>query len=103
MRVRLLLTAIALPLLLWAVLPMPSSGKSKQQELQELQSKISGARAKIGRKKGTERALRQQIAGYDQRIRRLQGRIAVLQTRQQRVQADLDAKRAELERLQSDL
>ena len=57
MRVRLLLTAIALPLLLWAVLPMPSSGKSKQQELQELQSKISNAREKIGRKKGTERAL----------------------------------------------
>ncbi len=103
MRVRLLLTALALPLLLWAVLPMPSSGKSKQQELQELQSKISNAREKIGRKKGTERALRQQIEGYDRRIRRLQGKIAVLQTRQQRVQADLDAKRAELERLRSDL
>jgi murein DD-endopeptidase MepM/ murein hydrolase activator NlpD len=103
MRVRLLLTAIALPLLLWAVLPMSSSGKSKQQELQELQSKISSAREKIGRKKGTERALRRQIAGYDRRIRRLQGKIAVLQTRQQRVQTDLDAKRAELERLRSDL
>jgi len=103
MRVRLLLTAIALPLLLWAALPMSSSGKSKQQELQELQSKISSAREKIGRKKGTERALRQQIAGYDRRIRRLQGKIAVLQTRQQRVQSDLDAKRAELESLRSDL
>ncbi|MDP1848006.1 MAG: peptidoglycan DD-metalloendopeptidase family protein [Solirubrobacteraceae bacterium] len=103
MRVRLLLTALALPLLLWAVLPMPSSGKSKQQELQELQSKISDAREKIGRKKGTERALRQQIAGYDRRIRRLQGKIAVLQTRQQRVQADLDAKRAELESLRREL
>ena len=103
MRLRLLLTALALPLVLWAILPMPSSGKSKQQELQELQSKISSAREKIGRKRGTERALRQQIAGYDRRIRRLQGRIAVLQTRQQRVQTDLDAKRAELERLRSDL
>ncbi len=103
MRVRLLLTAIALPLLLWAVLPMASSGKSKQQELQELQSKISNAREKIGRKKGTERALRQQIAGYDRRIRRLQGKIATLQTRQARVQADLDLKRAELESLRTDL
>jgi murein DD-endopeptidase MepM/ murein hydrolase activator NlpD len=103
MRVRLLLTAIALPLLLWAVLPVPSSGKSKQQELQELQSKISNARAKIGRKKGTERALQSQIAGYDRRIRRLQGKIAVLQTRQQRVQTDLDAKRAELESLRTNL
>ena len=103
MRVRLLLTAIALPLLLWALLPMSSSGKSKQQELEELQSKISSAREKIGRKKGTERALRQQIEGYDRRIRRLQGKIAVLQSRQQRVQADLDAKRAELESLRSEL
>src|SRR5688572_24017691 len=103
MRVRLLLTAIALPLLLWAVLPMPSSGKSKQQELQELQSKINNAREKIGRKKGTERALRQQIAGYDRRIRRLQGKIATLQTRQERVQADLDLKRAELESLRTNL
>jgi len=103
MRVRLLLTAVALPLVLWAVLPMPSSGKSKQQELSELQSKISSAREKIGRKKGTERALRSQIAGYDRRIRKLQGKIAILQTRQQRVQTDLDAKRSELESLRTDL
>ncbi len=44
-----------------------------------------------------------QIAGYDRRIRRLQGKIAVLQTRQQRVQTDLDAKRAELESLRTNL
>ena len=103
MRVRLLLTAVALPLVLWAVLPMPSSGKSKQQELSELHSKISSAREKIGRKKGTERALRSQIAGYDRRIRTLQGKIAILQTRQQRVQTDLDARRSELESLRTDL
>jgi murein DD-endopeptidase MepM/ murein hydrolase activator NlpD len=103
MRVRLLLTALALPLLLWALLPMPSSGKSKQQELSELQSKIGSARAKIGRKKGTERVLSTQIAGYNRRIRALQGKIATLQTRQQRVQSDLDAKRAELESLRTEL
>lgn len=103
MRVRLLLTAVALPLLLWALVPMPSSGQSKQEELQELQSKIANARDKIGRKRGTERALSKQIAGYNRRIDRLQGQITTLQTRQQRVQTDLDAKRAELERLQADL
>ena len=103
MRVRLLLTAVALPLLLWALLPMPSSGKSKQQELSELQSKIGSARAKIGRKKGTERVLSTQIAGYNRRIRTLQGKITTLQTRQQRVQSDLDAKRAELESLRTEL
>jgi murein DD-endopeptidase MepM/ murein hydrolase activator NlpD len=103
MRVRLLLTALALPLMLWALLPMPSSGKSKQQELSELQSKIDNARDKIGRKRGTERALRGQIAGYDRRIGRLQGQITTLQIRQQRVQTDLDAKRSELESLRTDL
>ena len=103
MRVRLLLTAIALPLALWALVPMPSSGQSKQQELSELQAKISKARDKIGRKRGTERALSKQIAGYNRRINKLQGQITTLQTRQQRVQTDLDAKRAELERLQSEL
>jgi len=103
MRVRLLLTAIALPLLLWALLPMPSSGQSKQQELSELQSKIAKARDKIGRKRGTERALSKQIGGYNRRIDKLQGQITTLQTRQQRVQTDLDAKRAELERLQGEL
>jgi murein DD-endopeptidase MepM/ murein hydrolase activator NlpD len=103
MRVRLLLTAIALPLLLWALLPMPSSGQSKQEELHQLQSKIAKARDKIGRKRGTERALSKQIAGYNRRIGKLEGQITTLQTRQQRVQTDLDAKRAELESLQSDL
>ncbi len=103
MRVRLLLTAVALPLLLWALLPMPSAGKSKQEELNELQSKIDDARSKIGRKKGTERVLSSEIAGYNRRIRKLQGRITTLQTHQERVQADLDAKRAELESLRTGL
>ncbi len=103
MRVRLLLTAIALPLLLWALVPMPSAGQSKQQKLQDLQSKIAKARDKIGRKRGTERVLSTQIAGYNRRIRTLQGRITTLQTRQQRVQTDLDAKRAELESLRTGL
>lgn len=103
MRVRLLLAAVALPLVLWALLPLPSSGQSKQQELQELQRKIDRAREKIGRKKGTERVLTAQIAGYNKRIRRLQGKITTLQTRQQRVQFDLDNKRAELESLRAEL
>jgi len=103
MRVRLLLTAVALPLLLWALLPMPSSGQSKQQELRELQSKIDNARAKIGRKRGTERVLSSEIAGYTRRINKLQGKITTLQTRQERIQADLDDKRAELESLRTEL
>ncbi len=103
MRVRVLLAAVALPLVLWALLPLASAGQSKQQELQELQQRIDRARDRIGRKKGTERVLTTQISGYNRRIRRLQRKIGTLQTRQQRVQVDLDAKRAELESLRSEL
>ena len=103
MRVRVLLAAVALPLALWAILPLASPGQSKQQELAELQSKIDRARKKIGRKKGAERVLSTQIAGYQRRIRKLQGRITTLSGRQSVIETDLDAKRAELESLRTDL
>jgi murein DD-endopeptidase MepM/ murein hydrolase activator NlpD len=102
-RARVLLAAVVLPLVLWALMPLPSSGESKQQELQRLQDRINRARDKIGRKRGTEHVLTTQISSYTRRIRHLQGRIGTLQTRQQRVQADLDDKRAELESLRADL
>ncbi|HWC26718.1 MAG TPA: peptidoglycan DD-metalloendopeptidase family protein [Solirubrobacteraceae bacterium] len=94
MRVRVLLAAVALPIVLWALLPLPSSGQSKQEELRRLQERIDRARKKIGVKRGTERVLTTQITRYNRRIRRLQGRITDLQARQQRV---------ELERLRSEL
>jgi murein DD-endopeptidase MepM/ murein hydrolase activator NlpD len=104
MRARVLLAAVVLPLALWAILPLASSGQtSKQQELSQLQQKIAKARAKIGRKKGTERTLTTQIAGYQRRIRNLQGKIGTLQGRQRVIEVDLDAKRTELGRLQTDL
>jgi murein DD-endopeptidase MepM/ murein hydrolase activator NlpD len=103
MRARVLIATIVLPLLLWAALPLPSSGQSKQEELNRLQNRISEARKKIGRKKGTERVLTSEIAGYTRRINRLQGKITTLGTRQERIQADLDAKRAELELLRTEL
>lgn len=103
MRARVLFATVALPLVLWAVLPLPSSGQSKQQELNRLQNRIDRAREKIGRKKGAERVLTSQIAGYSRRIKRLQGKISKLNNRQQVIQTDLDAKRVELERLRTDL
>ena len=103
MRARVLLAAIVLPLALWAALPLPSSGQSKQEELNRLQNRIDEARKKIGRKKGTERVLTSEIAGYTRRINQLQGKITTLGTRQERIQADLDAKRAELESLRTEL
>jgi murein DD-endopeptidase MepM/ murein hydrolase activator NlpD len=104
MRVRVLLAAVALPLVLWATLPLASSGApSKRQQLSDLESKIDRARAKIGRKKGAERTLTSDIARYQSRIRQLQGRISTLASRQDTVEADLDARRSVLDRVQANL
>ncbi|HWT92775.1 MAG TPA: peptidoglycan DD-metalloendopeptidase family protein [Solirubrobacteraceae bacterium] len=99
MRLRVLLACAVLPFVLWALLPVPSSGQSSGK----IQEKIESTRGKIGKKKGTERVLSQDIQQYTSRIRRLENRIGSLQTRQQRLQADLDAKRAVLVRTQAEL
>ena len=101
MRLRLLVTVVVLPLLLWAALPLVSSGQQARQS--QLQKKIETKRGMIGRKKGTERVLSSEIAQYSRRITRLERRIGSLRQRQDRIQADLDAKRAELARTQADL
>ncbi len=103
MRARVLIAAVALPLVLWAVLPLVSGAAPSQSKLNQLERKIADARAKIGRKKGAERTLTSEIAGYSTRIGRLQGKIGTLSGRQQRIEVDLNAKRAELERLRSEL
>ena len=103
MRIRVLLATVALPMLLWAALPLPSDGRSKQEELDSLRGRIDYARKRIGVKRGTERVLTTQISGYNRRIELLQTRIARLSARQGRIQSDLDAKRAELEALRGEL
>jgi murein DD-endopeptidase MepM/ murein hydrolase activator NlpD len=104
MRLRLLLAGAALPLALWAALPVLSQGASSPTgRLNELQRKIQSTQGKIGRRKGTERLLTTQISAYSRRIGQLQGRIGSLQSRQANAQADLDAKRAELFGIQRDL
>src|ERR1044072_4724876 len=101
MRVRVLVAAVALPLVLWAILPLASSGQSsKQQELSEVQSKIAKARAKIGRKKGPDRTPTTETSPARRRIRKLKGKIGPLQGRQQFIEFARPAKRSELERLQ---
>ena len=98
-RLRLLLAVAAAPLLLWAVLPMLSSGATQSQ----IQSKIQSKQNQIAQQKGRERVLSTDIAAYSKRIGALEGDITQLQTKQVRLQADLDAKRAELEAIQADL
>ena len=89
MRLRVLIACLLAPVLLWALLPLPSNG-------QRLQEKIDRARAQVERKKGTERVLTSDIAAYTRRINQRQNRIGTLQQRQARIQADLDRKRAML-------
>lgn len=104
MRLRLLLVGALLPLVLWLFLPVFSQGApSSAAKSAQLQRKIDIAREKIGRRKGTEKVLTRDITVYNRRIDGLQAKIGGLQTREARVQTDLDAKRAELSELQADL
>ena len=103
MRIRLLIAAVALPLALWAALPLQSDGASPTSRLNDIQKKIQSTQGRIGRRKGTERVLTTQISAYSQRIGALQARIGRLERRQAQVQSDLDRKRAELARLQGQL
>ena len=96
MRLRLALATFLLPLLAWAVLPLPSDGAP-------LQSRIEAKRDQVAGKKQRERVLAGDVARWSRRINLLQGDIATLQVRQVRLQADLDAKRAELARIQAEL
>jgi murein DD-endopeptidase MepM/ murein hydrolase activator NlpD len=98
-RLRLLLAAVGLPLLLWAVLPMISTGATPA----EIQRQIAKKQGQIQQKQGREHVLSSDIAAYSKQIGALQGDITVLQGKQVRLQADLDAKLAELARIQADL
>jgi murein DD-endopeptidase MepM/ murein hydrolase activator NlpD len=103
MRLRLLLATAALPLVLWAVVPMVSSGASPSSKLDQLNSKIQSTQGRIGSRKGTERVLTTQISAYSARINALQAKIGKLQRHQAGVEADLQAKQAELGRIQGEL
>lgn len=98
-----LVLAVALPLLLWAALPVGSSGATRQQQLNDLQQKIQVTQGKIGRRKGTERVLSQDIARWTAKVNRLQSKIGGLQARENVVQSDLDAAQGALLLTQSDL
>jgi murein DD-endopeptidase MepM/ murein hydrolase activator NlpD len=98
-RLPLLIGVAALPLALWAVLPMVSSAG----RLNGINNKIEHKRHQIQWRKGREHVLASDVAGYTRRINGLQGEITTLQRRQVRLQANLDAKRAQLARIQEDL
>src|SRR5215213_10037088 len=97
-RLRLFVAVALLPLALFACLPLVSSGAPKH-----LGAKIERKKDQIAWRKGRERVLSSDVAGYTRKINQLQGDITVLQTKQVRLQASLERKRAELARIQEDL
>ena len=101
-RFGLLIVVAVVPLVLWAALPMLSSG-SPRSRAASIGSKIDQKRKQIDAKKGRERVLSTTITRYSRRINTLQGDITVLQRKQVSIQGDLDAKRAELARIQENL
>jgi murein DD-endopeptidase MepM/ murein hydrolase activator NlpD len=98
-RLSLLLLVVALPLALWAVLPLISTGESPES----LQRQIERKRDQIESHKGRERVLTTEISAFTSRINGLQADITDLQTKQFSLEADLEAKRAELAQIQEDL
>lgn len=107
MRLRYWLAGAVLPLVfcgaLWLVVPLGSEAQAPQARASSLQQKIDTTRGKIGKRKGTEKVLASDIAAYSRKIRKLQGSISTLQTREATIQDDLDRRRAQLEQTQTDL
>jgi murein DD-endopeptidase MepM/ murein hydrolase activator NlpD len=93
-RVRLLLGTAAVPLVLWAAVPLVSTGEPR------IGDKIERKKDQIAWRKGRERVLSSDVAGYSRRIGSLQSEITGLQREELRLQANLNEKIAQLERVQ---
>src|SRR4051812_4206819 len=94
MRVRLVplaIVVVALPFVLWSLLPGSSSA---DQTPGQIQRKIDRKNAEIGGHRARERVLTSDISSETQRINALQSDITRLSARQQKLQTSLDAKRA---------
>jgi murein DD-endopeptidase MepM/ murein hydrolase activator NlpD len=96
MRLRLLIAAVALPLVVWAWLPMPGGAASLSSRIEEKRQEIESQRSR-------EQVLTTDIDGFTSQINTLQADITDLQARESRLQAELDAKLARLSAIQGDL
>jgi murein DD-endopeptidase MepM/ murein hydrolase activator NlpD len=83
------LATIVLALGAYLALPLPGMSSKLQDRIDQTQNRIDV-------KRSHENVLTTQITGYSLRIKSLQGDITELQTRQDRVQRELDVKLAEL-------
>jgi peptidoglycan DL-endopeptidase CwlO len=101
MRKLLALVAVcALPLALWALLPLSSAGSATPGQIQR---KIARKQSQIAGHRAHEHVLTTDITALSKRIRSLQSDITRLQARQTRLETNLSAKRLQLARLQGQL
>ncbi|MBO9534915.1 MAG: peptidoglycan DD-metalloendopeptidase family protein [Solirubrobacteraceae bacterium] len=87
-------------LLLWGSLPLMSSAAPSAEELAK---KIQKTQGKVEFRKGKEKVLTRDIAGYSSKISALQSRLNKLQSRENTLNGDLEAKRAALGKTQGEL
>jgi septal ring factor EnvC (AmiA/AmiB activator) len=101
MRARLCLLAVivAVPVALWALLPVGSTAQSAGS----IQNKIDHKEAQIGAKRRHEQVLTSDISAFTHQIDSLEGNISRLATRQAKLQTNLDAERAQLAAVQQKL
>jgi murein DD-endopeptidase MepM/ murein hydrolase activator NlpD len=88
---KLLLVVIALSVGAYLVSPMPGQSST--------QSKIDRKKRQVAKKRAREGVLTEDISGYSQRIRGLQGDIRSYASREAKLQGSLQRKRAEVQRV----
>src|SRR5207253_10109159 len=93
------LLVVAVPALLWALLPVFSTAQTPAS----IQNKINRKQAQIGAKRQHEQVLTSDISAYTHRIDTLQSSISRLAARQAKLQTSLDAERAQLAAVQEKL
>ncbi|MBJ7472325.1 MAG: peptidoglycan DD-metalloendopeptidase family protein [Solirubrobacteraceae bacterium] len=87
-------------LVIWATLPLLSTGAPTAAELEK---KIDKTQAKVQYRKGKEKVLTQDIAKYSSRVATLEKRVGALSARQSTLEEDLSEKREVLGATQAEL
>jgi peptidoglycan DL-endopeptidase CwlO len=99
MRIRVLVAVVAVPLAVWAALPLLSEGATPGQVTRKLEHK----RKALDANRARDRVLTTDVSAFNRKIAGLERAVGDLQRRQRVFQLDLDRKRTILVRTQTDL
>src|SRR4051794_12364655 len=98
MRLRVLVATAAIPLVLWAALPLLSEGATGKAG--QVTRKLEIKRKALERNRARDRVLTTDVSAFNRRIGALQGEITSLQRRQRDLRAELAHRRSGLVRTQ---